>query len=841
MKLSLRKKLIAKSGKVKSVDFHPTFSWILLGLYDGSLSIYDYNTQAAVQYLEVTVYPIRCAKFMPEKNYIICGADDKMIRVFNYNTMEKVKEFEAHSDFIRSIIVHYKEPLFLTSSDDSKINLYDAGNNFELKRTYEEHSDFVMRLASNPKDYNMFASASMDKKIKIWSYNAPNSQMTLEGHLKGIGALAFCPLNDKPYLASGSDDCSIKIWDYTNKQCIYTLKGHESCLSSLCFHPELPILISGSEDCTCKFWNINTSKIEESKIFGYDCIWDITSYADENLIGLGCEEATIVFQLGNTQPLATFSSAQSKIVYCQQNNVYSINLKQIQNEAKDGEIIYIPPKQIGNTEVYPTEINYSPNGRYISILSDKEFIISPSGVYRSSCVGNSNDLSWNDNDSFIIKDSNQVKIYKDLKEIKKFKPGFNFDSVFGGPLFALKTSDAVYFYDLENTIFIRKIDVSPNKIIWNENKSLVALICDEGTFILKVKFNIIEEYIENAAEGNIKTDEDGCEESFDVFYDINENITNGFFVDEIFVYQTAKNKINYSVNDKVFPITTLSSKYFLLGYLPSSNHIYLINKNFQIISYTLPLSFLEYEMAIIRKDYEKAKEIFPTVPDEFNENLILFLEKFNHYDMCYDITKNTNKKFSLALKLKKLEDAWKMADKEKNSEKFKMVADLSMEMGNFKMAEKAMLNGNDYNSLLLLYSSIQNREKMKKLFELTKAKGLLNIAFPCAYQLNDLEECKNILIESKRFPEASLFCRTYCPSKLNEVIEKWNEALENEDENSRVVIKILNPVTEENKDIINEAEKKAENYYKTISEGYKEEREKETVKEDDKDGDEGNN
>ena len=109
MKLNLKKRLIARSGKVKSVDFHPTFSWILLGLYNGSLSIYDYNTQSSVQYLEVTLYPIRSAKFMPEKNYIICGADDKLIRIYNYNTMEKIKEFEAHQDFIRSIAIHYKE------------------------------------------------------------------------------------------------------------------------------------------------------------------------------------------------------------------------------------------------------------------------------------------------------------------------------------------------------------------------------------------------------------------------------------------------------------------------------------------------------------------------------------------------------------------------------------------------------------------------------------------------------------------------------------------------------------------------------------------------------------
>ena len=70
MKIILRKKLVARTGKVKSVDFHPIFNWILLGLYNGSISIYDYNTQSSVQYLEVTNCPIRSAKFMSEKNFV---------------------------------------------------------------------------------------------------------------------------------------------------------------------------------------------------------------------------------------------------------------------------------------------------------------------------------------------------------------------------------------------------------------------------------------------------------------------------------------------------------------------------------------------------------------------------------------------------------------------------------------------------------------------------------------------------------------------------------------------------------------------------------------------------
>jgi len=38
------------------------------------------------------------------------------IRVYNYNTLERVHQFEAHSDYVRSIAVHPTQTFILTSS-----------------------------------------------------------------------------------------------------------------------------------------------------------------------------------------------------------------------------------------------------------------------------------------------------------------------------------------------------------------------------------------------------------------------------------------------------------------------------------------------------------------------------------------------------------------------------------------------------------------------------------------------------------------------------------------------------------------------------------------------------
>ena len=43
MKLDIKKKLLSRSERVKSVDLHPKLPWVLIALYAGNVVIYDYN------------------------------------------------------------------------------------------------------------------------------------------------------------------------------------------------------------------------------------------------------------------------------------------------------------------------------------------------------------------------------------------------------------------------------------------------------------------------------------------------------------------------------------------------------------------------------------------------------------------------------------------------------------------------------------------------------------------------------------------------------------------------------------------------------------------------------
>jgi len=45
LKFEIKKKLVVRSERVKCVELHPELPWVLVSLYSGNLTIYDYKTQ----------------------------------------------------------------------------------------------------------------------------------------------------------------------------------------------------------------------------------------------------------------------------------------------------------------------------------------------------------------------------------------------------------------------------------------------------------------------------------------------------------------------------------------------------------------------------------------------------------------------------------------------------------------------------------------------------------------------------------------------------------------------------------------------------------------------------
>ena len=63
-------------------------------------------------------------------------------------------------------------------------------------------------------------------------------------------------------------------------------------------------------------------------------------------------------------------------------------------------------------------------------------------------------------------------------------------------------------------------------------------------------------------------------------------------------------------------------KQYILGYDAKQNRLYMVDKNFNIYSYSLLLSVVSYQAAILNGELEEAEQVFKHIPDSHYNKLI---------------------------------------------------------------------------------------------------------------------------------------------------------------------------------------------------------------------------
>mmetsp|Transcript_24115 Transcript_24115/g.50480 ORF Transcript_24115/g.50480 Transcript_24115/m.50480 type:complete len:954 (+) Transcript_24115:79-2940(+) len=796
IRLDIKKKLSVSSERVKSVDIHPTESWALAALYSGNVTIWDYESGSNVKTFEVSELPVRCAKFITRKQWFVASSDDMRLRVYNYNTMEKIKDFEAHSDYIRYVEVHPTLPYFLTSSDDMTIKCWDWDRGFDCTQLFEGHAHYVMMVKFNPKDTNTFASASLDRSIKVWGLGSPLPHYTLEGHERGVNCVDYYPSGDKPYILSGADDRTVKIWDYQTKSIVHSLDGHSHNICSVLFHPKLPLICSASEDGTVRLWQSTTYRAETTLNYGMERAWALAATRETTKLAIGFDEGCVVVELGSDDAVVSMDGT-GKVVWSKNNEIQTTTVRGLaggddEDALQDGERLPVVPRDLGACELYPQSIKHNCNGRFIAVCGDGEFIIYTAQALRNKAFGQAIDFVWSatgTGDYAIRESANRVKFFKNFKESRAIKPATaSADGLFGGHLLGVKGGDsAVLFYDWDSGDFVRKIDVAPKEIYWSDSGNLVLVACEESAYVLSYNAAVTASAI---AMGQVSP-EDGVDGSFDLLFEINDSISSGEWVGDCFIYCNNAGRLNYSVGGKIQTLVHLDTNssgatmHSVLGYLAKEDRVYLVDKSLNIVSYKVMLAVLQYQTAVMRGDFDSANELLSSIPESEYTTIARFLEAQGFKEEALEVTTDEDHKFDLALELGKIDIAHELMkltpDEEKNSidtmGKWKKLSDAALKISDFELTEACSLSSDDFPGLLLLYSAVGNFEGMEELAKMAQEKGKTNIAFVSHLLTGNVEECANLLIATNRLPEAAFFARTYLPSRVEEIVSLWKKDL----------------------------------------------------------------
>jgi len=304
-------------------------------------------------------------------------------------------------------------------------------------------------------------------------------------------------------------------------------------------------------------------------------------------------------------------------------------------------------------------------------------------------------------------------------------------------------------------------------VYWSESGNLVLIACQETAYVLTYD----AAKVASALATGKASEQEGVEGSFELLYELNETITSGKWVGDCFLYCNNSGKLNYSVGGQVQNLQHLetgpsgATKHSILGYLTKEDRVYLIDKSLNVTSYKVMLAVLQYQTAVMRGDFDTANELLPSIPESEYTSVAKFLESQGFKEEAMAVTTDHDHKFDLALELGMITVAHELLldtpEEDKNMietmTKWKRLSDAAMKESDFELCEAASIASDDYPGLLLLYSSLGNLEGMERLAVMAADGGKTNVAFLANLILGNVEACCDLLLATKRFPEAAFF------------------------------------------------------------------------------------
>lgn len=277
-------------------------------------------------------------------HWIATGAKDNIARLWKVdpenNSYTCYSTFSGHAESIGAIsLPHitppessaaYKEPLehpppyMLTGSQDQTVKRWDIPNPQALQKAHKAPRALYTRKA-HEKDINaldinfngqLFASASQDRTIKIWSTEEGETQGVLRGHRRGVWSVKFAPKDTptilgetgpaagKGLILTGSGDKTVKIWNLSDYTCLRTFEGHTNSVLKVAWlnlppaeeRSKRPIQIaSAGGDGLVKVWDATTGEVSSTLDNHEDRVWALTVHPVTNAIVSGGGDSVVTF------------------------------------------------------------------------------------------------------------------------------------------------------------------------------------------------------------------------------------------------------------------------------------------------------------------------------------------------------------------------------------------------------------------------------------------------------------------------------------------------------------------------------------------------------------------
>ncbi|KAI9781390.1 MAG: U3 small nucleolar RNA-associated protein 13 [Geoglossum umbratile] len=210
----------------------------------------------------------------------------------------------------------------LTGSQDRTVKRWEVANAIKAKKapratyTRKAHDKDINAIDVNHNS-TLFASASQDRTVKIWSVEEGEVQGVLRGHRRGVWSVRFAP-RDTPTISgdggpatagrglvlTGSGDKTVKIWSLSDYSCLRTLEGHTNSVLKVVWmnlsggdvkEKRVVQVASAGGDGLVKVWDVGTGEVQCTLDNHEDRVWALTVHPETNTLISGGGDSVITF------------------------------------------------------------------------------------------------------------------------------------------------------------------------------------------------------------------------------------------------------------------------------------------------------------------------------------------------------------------------------------------------------------------------------------------------------------------------------------------------------------------------------------------------------------------
>ena len=340
----------AEAEAPKAASFSPDGTGIVTTGGDGTATIRDAATGAALAVLKTPGIAVLQAMFLPDKGRVLTTGSDGVARLWDAGSGKPLGTFGEVSTKLVMVALSPDGTTLATSQSDRSVTLWDVRSGRSVA-TLSDHGARVYGMAFSP-DGRRLVTASADNTARIWDARVPRQPRVLakddvrsvrwspDGrHIatisgdrtirvydatdKSVAALPFAGVltadfsPDGRRIVSGSAGGTVHVRDATTGAEIVTLKGHEAAVLSAAFSPDGSRIVTASGDKTARVWDAATGA-EFAVLHGHqDIVFDALFSRDGKRILTQSRDGTVRLwdaQSGEQMAVATLDGSASGVM-----------------------------------------------------------------------------------------------------------------------------------------------------------------------------------------------------------------------------------------------------------------------------------------------------------------------------------------------------------------------------------------------------------------------------------------------------------------------------------------------------------------------------------------------